>query len=427
MKALINCILYDFDTLKKDYYVLFEREIIDLGPMSEFPGAQTIYNAKGCVVMPGLVVGHTHIYSTFARGWLTPFYPTTFHELLEQMWWNLDQRLDLDSTYVSGLVSGIEFIKNGVTTIIDHHASGKAILGSLNQLKGAICDDSGLRGIFCFESSDRFPIEECIEENVAFGENKTDQCAGLFGMHASMTLSNSSLEQIATARGNLPIHIHVAESHEDQVDSYNKYNKSVIERLNDYELLRTNSILSHCIHLEENEFQILKDKNLFIALNVTSNMNNGVGLPYYKNMKENDLTCILGNDGLGFNITRDMLNFLFAMHHLESNPVDVGMDDLKKVIRNTYEYASQVLGCSLGRIEKGYKADLITLPYIAPTEMTEENAMGHFVYGLCDQFHPRDMICNGELRMKDFKVNLDEERIYSEARRLSKKLWGVYK
>ncbi|TCT16736.1 cytosine/adenosine deaminase-related metal-dependent hydrolase [Natranaerovirga pectinivora] len=423
MKALINADLFDFETYKKNQYVLFDKEIIDVGSMDNCPNVDRAYDCKGSIVTPGLVLGHSHIYSTFARGWITRITPNSFEELLQQMWWKLDSGLNHDAIFYSGLVSGIEFIKNGITTVIDHHASGKDILGSLNKLKESICDEMGLRGIFCFETSDRFNISECIEENMSFSENKTDQYAGLFGMHASMTLSNQTLKRIASDTKNLPIHIHVAESIEDQIHSLEKYRKKVIYRLEEYDLLRKESILSHCIHLDENEMDVLAKKDIVIALNPTSNMNNGVGLPNYKRMKEKGLTCILGNDGLGYNFTREFHNFFYSMHHRELSPLAISLEDIKIIIRNQYTYAEKILGCSLGRFEKGYKADFMAIPYIAPTEITKENIMGHFFYGVCDNFRPRDLWCNGILRMKDYEIKTDQEEIYDSARKLSKKLW----
>lgn len=425
MKALIHGDLFDFEILRKDYYVLFDTQILEVGPMSRFPGAEEVYDCKGCILMPGLVLGHTHMYSTFARGWNIPFSPNNFRELLEQLWWKLDGALDREAVYYSGLVSAVEYIRNGVTTVIDHHASGRSIRGTLRDLKKALCEEMGLRGIFCFETSDRFPIGDCITENREFAKEKSRQCAGLFGMHASMTLSNHTLQKIAEESGELPIHIHAAESIEDQQYSRMRYQKTVIERLEQYGLLRSNSILAHCIHLDEKEIETMAKHDIRVALNPTSNMNNGVGLPDYIQLKKKGIRCILGNDGLGYNITREMLNFVYGMHHAYQSPLGVSLQDLKEIIQNTYRYAESILGCALGKIEKGYEADLICVPYTPPTEWHESNVWGHFFYGILDGFHPRDVWCGGWHRLKNYEVQADTEKIYGEARKVSKRIWDT--
>lgn len=422
MKALIHANLFDFETLKKEYYILFDSQIHEVGPMAQFPGAQEVFDCQGVVVMPGLVVGHAHMYSTFARGWNTSFSPKSFRQLLEQMWWKLDAVLDREAVYQSGLVSGIEYIKNGVTTVIDHHASG-SIKGTLQALKEAICDQSGLRGIFCFETSDRFSIDDCIKENMEFAANQNKQHVGLFGMHAAMTLSDESLRRIANESKNLPIHIHAAESIEDQQNSQQQYQKTVVQRLEQFGLLRPQSILAHCIHLSPEEVETLSQYDVRVALNPTSNMNNGVGLPDYLLFKEKGLRCILGSDGLGYNIAREMLNFHYSMHHRYQDPTLVSIEDVKKLVQNTYDYASSRLGCFLGKLEVGYEADFITIPYSAPTPWESDNALGHFFFGMLDRFTPKEVWCGGVLRMKEYRVLQDEQDIYKEAQTIAKSVW----
>lgn len=423
IKALINARIFNYDSLKENSYVLFNKQIIEIGSMENFKGADEVFDCNNQIVMPGLVNCHSHIYSTFARGWITEFNPKNFVELLEQMWWKLDGVLEEKDIYYSGIVSGMEFIKNGITTVVDHHASGK-IRGSLNLLKRALCDYLGIRGVFCFESSERFPIDECIEENLEFGKNSTDMERGLFGMHACLTLSDEALKKIAKESEGMPIHIHVAESDEDNIDSIKKYNKTPIERLEEYGLLRENSILSHCIYLTEKDMDILAKYKVYIALNPTSNLNNAVGLADVLELEKRNIKCILGNDGLGFNLTREMLNLLFGMHLKYKSPTAYSLDNLKKVIENNYEYAGKLLNCKLGKIEQGYEADFLTLEYNAPTPMNEDNLFGHFFYGMLDNFKPKNVWCNGKIKLKDYKLLEDEEKIYGEARKIAKKIWS---
>lgn len=77
MKALINANIYDFKNFERDCYIIFDKDIEEIGPMKEFKGAEEIYDCKNSIVMPGLINCHTHIYSTFARGMNVPFSPKT--------------------------------------------------------------------------------------------------------------------------------------------------------------------------------------------------------------------------------------------------------------------------------------------------------------------------------------------------------------
>jgi len=104
VKALTHAVLFDFETYRPDSWVLFDEVIVATGPMETFPGADEVIDVAGAWVMPGLVAAHTHFYSAFARGWVTPVSPTSFAELLEQLWWKLDAGLDLEAVAFSGRV-----------------------------------------------------------------------------------------------------------------------------------------------------------------------------------------------------------------------------------------------------------------------------------------------------------------------------------
>ncbi|MCK7487654.1 MAG: amidohydrolase family protein [Bacillus subtilis] len=149
MNALINATIYDFVAYRTNQYVLFDDVIRDVGDMAAYPGVDgTVWDCQGALVLPGFVLAHTHIYSTFARGLSLPFHPTNFQEILDQLWWKLDAQIDKDVIYHSGIAFSADAIKSGVTTLFDHHASGKEIAGTLNQLKRAVVDKAGLARLF---------------------------------------------------------------------------------------------------------------------------------------------------------------------------------------------------------------------------------------------------------------------------------------
>jgi len=425
MIALTHVHYYDFKTYAKDQYIIFDEKIVEVGPMTDFVNQDyEIIEGKGRLVMPGLINGHHHIYSTFARGLMLPFDPDNFQEILDQLWWKLDGSQDLDNVYYSGIVSGVEGVKNGITTIIDHHASGLDIRGSLETLKKAVCDEVGLRGIFCFESSDRFDIDACIEENLSFAKHhQTTKVAGLFGLHAAMSLSEESLTKISKVIGDLPIHIHVAESHMDEDLSLERYGERIIHRLDRHQLLNKNSLLVHCLYVDEAEADLIGKRKCTVALNVTSNMNNGVGLPDHDLLSKAGIPVIIGNDGIASGIAPEWLNLNFAMHHKDLTPVRFGLGQVLEMVNQTYVYASSILGCKMGRIWPGYEADLLMIPYVPPTPMNMENAFGHVCFGLANSFNPSNVWCGGKKILDDYKVEDKLMKTYQEASKSARQLW----
>ncbi|XMB72126.1 amidohydrolase family protein [Mycoplasmatota bacterium WC30] len=427
MKALINARIYDYHNYQENVYIIFDEKIREIGKMSKFKAEKCdeIIDLKNNMVLPGFVCSHTHLYSAFARGMSVPFNPKSFRDVLEQLWWKLDHFLDERMTYLSAFSFGLEQLKKGSTTLIDHHASGH-ILGSLNQIKKALINDLGMRAILAFETSDRFNIEEALKENVNFIENnKSEVCSGLFGLHASFTLSDDTLKKVSERLNNAGIHIHVAESIKDEEDSMKKYNKTVVERLNDFGLINKNSILVHCANVSEKELDIIKAKEATIAINVTSNMNNAVGLPNIRLMEDKGIKLMIGNDGLIQSMPLEYLNAYYTAHLQTKNPVGFSIDGIKKAIINSYDYVNSQLKTKIGKIEEGYDADLISVSYQEFTPLNKDNIFGHLFFGMFPSLNPEYVIASGKLVVRNYKAPIELENKNLEAKQEAAKLWKI--
>lgn len=430
MKAIINARIYDYDKYIENGYVIFDKKIVKVGEMDSFTndGYQLI-DAKGQMLLPNFVCAHSHIYSIFARGLALPFNPKNFQDILDQMWWKLDSQIDNEITYYSGIAAGSEFLLNGVTTIIDHHASGTEIIGSLASLKKALNNTLHMRSILCFESSDRYPIKDCVKENMNFAnKNHTEFVSGLFGMHASMSLSDGSLKLISQKLNNTPIHIHVAESDMDENDCLEKYGTNIISRLDKYNLINKDSLIVHGVFMNDEELDIIKNKGAYIVVNTTSNLNNAVGIPDIKKYMKHNIPIMIGNDGLSSSMATEYLNAMYLTHLKNNNPIAMNNGHIFDIINNAYSYVGRRLGINIGKIRKDYVSDFMLIPYTPFTEMNSNNAFGHVFYGLFPNFRPNDvfvagsrLVKNGELTSKKAKAELIESRKYSE------KLWKKVK
>ena len=163
MYILTNGRLITRDPDARGYYekgaVVYEgSKIVEVGEeaalTAKYPQAEKI-DAKGGVIMPALINAHTHIYSALARGLsIVGNNPTNFLEVLEGTWWAIDRHLSLEGTRASADALYIDCIKQGVTTVFDHHASYCQIPGSLFQI-GESAKKFGIRSCLCYEVSDR--------------------------------------------------------------------------------------------------------------------------------------------------------------------------------------------------------------------------------------------------------------------------------
>lgn len=414
MFALINIRIFDFQDYIEFGYIVFNEKIVEVGDMESFVDkGYEITDGTGHMVMPSLTVAHTHLYSTFARGMDVPFNPNSFQEILDQLWWKLDSHLNEEDIYYSGLTAAAEYAKNGVTSIIDHHAS-KYIRGSLEQLKKSF-EKIGIRGLFCFETSDRFTVEDCIDENQQSGD--------MFGLHASMSLSDETLKKVKNKLGNKPIHIHAAESWFDQESTMSYHGERVVERLNRFGLLNKGSILAHCTHINENEADLIAKNGCYVALNVQSNMNNAVGLPDFKMLEAHGVQCLIGNDGMSTGITGEWLSLMLSMKHKYLSPTAFGLIDLLRIIDNNYNYINNALGIKTGRLKRDFDADLLMIQYNPPTPAYGCNMLGHIVFGLGSNFKPSDVWCRGRRIVKNYRNNPVIDIEIKKARESAGKLW----
>ncbi|MFQ5948288.1 MAG: amidohydrolase family protein, partial [Acidimicrobiia bacterium] len=141
---------------------------------------------------PGLVCAHHHLYSALARGMPPPpATPSTFQEILTQIWWRLDAAVDLEMLRWSATLGALEALEAGTTGIADHHESPNAIEGSLDVIAAA-CAEVGVRVLCSYGVSDRHGpggARRGLEENRRF---VTEGGAGLVGIHAAFTCSNET-------------------------------------------------------------------------------------------------------------------------------------------------------------------------------------------------------------------------------------------
>ena len=418
-----------------------EKRIHAVGTTEElrkrYPKAK-IKNAKGKLLMPGIVNNHMHLYSTFARGIsLKDEPPVNFVQILERLWWRLDKALTKEDLYLTAMIPLLDAVRNGVTSLIDHHASPNYIEGSLSVLQEAF-KKCGLRGSFCYEISDRDGDERRdagFEENAEFIRKlklENDRAyTGMIGLHASFTLSDTSLERAADLAKSLDtgVHIHVAEDQADNEDAIKRGYRSVVDRLHKFNLTGPESIFVHGVHCDSHDIQTLGLTKTNIVHNPRSNMNNAVGCSPLEKMLEEKINVSFGTDGMSASPLEDLAvaNILHKHHH--GDPRKIYGEAWKMFAENGPRLSSQMFGTKMGVIEEGSAPDLVLWDYIPPTPVTAGNTYGHLTFGLpFSRVHTT--ICQGKTLMEDGKITFleegEEEEMMSKSRELAQGLWDRF-
>jgi putative selenium metabolism protein SsnA len=383
---------------------------------------EEVVDLDGAVLLPGLVNAHTHLYSTLARGLPPPLPPPkTFRQILERLWWRLDRALDEESVAVSALSGGLEAALSGTTVLIDHHSSPGFIRGSLDTVRGAL-EQIGLRSCLCYEVTDRNGeegVSQGLEENVAFQKNhQTPLTRGMVGAHASLTLSEDTLDRLAGAVSDTgsSIHVHVGEDMADVEDCRHRFTMTLRERLERHGLIVSRAILAHCVHLAESEIEEVHRLGGWIAHNPRSNMNNAVGRAPVQAMKR----AALGTDGVDQDMFAEVRScYLMLRDAGQPKAAETAL----QLLVGGHRLAAALFGLPFGKLDAGAPADLLVLDYASPTPLHADNVAGHLLFGL-SRAHVESVMVAGRWVVRGRKpVAVDAGDVQRRAREVAGRLW----
>ncbi len=388
-------------------------------------------DAKGGVIMPAFINTHEHIYSAMARGLsINGYNPKGFLDILDGQWWTIDRNLTLEQIKYSAMDTIIASIRNGVTTIFDHHASFGQIKGSLFTI-AEVAKELGMRACLCYEVSDRDGIKkakESVMENAEFIryalKDDTDMVAGMMGMHAQFTISDQTMELAAANKPQeVGYHIHVAEGIEDLHDCLKKYGKRIVDRLMDWDILGEKTLLGHCIYINSHEMELIKDTDTMVVHNPESNMGNACGCPPVLELVHRGIVTGLGTDGYTHDMT-ESFKVANVLHKHQLCDANAAWGEAPQMLfEHNATIANRYFKAPLGVLKAGAAADVIVVDYDPPTKLDQTNCNGHILFGMTG----RDVVTtigNGKVLMQDREVKVaDTREVMAKCREASAKLW----
>ncbi|MEM4188304.1 MAG: amidohydrolase family protein [Candidatus Hadarchaeum sp.] len=427
-------------TMDKDRRIIADGSIaIDEGRIVSVKKGSTakskpeeVIDARGKIIMPGLICSHTHLYGMLLRAAplkIEP--PTDFSQILQRVWWPMDEAMTKEDAYASALISCLEFIKTGTTLFADTFSGPNALPGVLDRISAAV-EQSGMRGIISFEATERHTHAEGArgtKENERFilkaKKERKHRVHGMFSIHASFTVSDELFRYVRdlASRYKVPLTIHVSEGLCDLYHNYERYGKRTVERLQDAEVLGPDVVLAHCVHVNDEELAIIKKTGAKVAHNPMSNMLNAVGVAPVVKMLNMGIPVGLGNDGYIFDGFEN-IRAAFLLHK-------IGLRDPRAISAMEALEMATIRGAELygleneiGSIEPGKLADLIIVnPRRAPTPIFPESVVGHLV-NTASGNDVETVIVGGNILMRDRKMlSMEEEEVIKTSRKSAEKLW----
>jgi putative selenium metabolism protein SsnA len=402
------------------------------GEITKHSKTDEIVDASGSIVMPGLICSHTHLYGILLRGAklnITP--PSDFTQILQRIWWPVDENLTFDDAYASALVACLEFLKTGTTTFADTYSGPNSIEGVLDRIAKAV-DEVGIRGLLSFEATERHSQEEGergVRENVRFTtrmkREKRSRVHPLFSLHASFTVTDELIRSVRelASKYSVPITIHTSEGLGDPQHNMERYGKRTIERLRDVGLLAPDVVLAHCVHLYDSELDIVAKSEAKVAHNPMSNMLNAVGTARVPDMLRRGIRVGLGNDGYIFDGFENMRAAYLIHRSVTRDPNAI---DAYEILEMATIRGSELYGLEkqIGSIERGKRADLIVIkPDILPTPLNSDSVVGHLTNTITGD-DVRTTIVDGRIVMRDRTVTtLDEVDAQRKGQDAAAALW----
>jgi cytosine/adenosine deaminase-related metal-dependent hydrolase len=376
-------------------------------------------DARGALVMPGMINTHTHAAMTVFRG-LGDDVPDRLRKLIFPLEKALVTR---DLVYWGSLHGMIEMIEGGVTTFVDMYYFEDEVARGAKQL--------GLRGVLG-ETIVNFPAPDApaayggldYAKKFAAAYRGDPLVTPALAPHAPYSLDADHLKEIArdSAALDLPVLIHLAEMTDEVATLRKERNQTPVEYLDALGLLNRRLIAAHCIFVNDTDIALLKARDAGVAHNMVANIKSAKGVAPALKMYQDGLRVGLGTDGPMSGNTLDVigqLGYVAKVHKLDRK--DRNVMPAVNVVDMATRGGARALHreANLGSLERGKLADVILLDREGTHLIPFYDAYSALVYAA----GPKDVrtsIIHGRVVMEDRKIlTCDVAEVRRQIRRLA--------
>ncbi|MDX2440045.1 MAG: amidohydrolase [Desulfobacterales bacterium] len=421
----------DFDIIKHGIICIKDGRLVRISAKAheqELPDSREVIDAKGGIVLPGLVNTHTHLPMTLFRG-LADDLPLNIW-LNEHIFPAEKENINPKSVRYGTLLACSEMLLSGTTTCCDGYFLEEIVAEAVNE--------SGIRailgqGVIDFPAPGVADPSENIKTAVAFVKKWLGVSPNIIPSifcHSPYTCSTRTLKDAKTAADNkgLLFQIHVSETKQELNQIQSEHRMTPVEYLDSIGILDANTLLAHCVWIDDHDIEIIAKQNAKISHNPESNMKLAAGVAPVPRFLDSGITVGLGTDGCASNNNLDLfqeMDTTAKLHKVISHDPTV-MDAKSVIIMATIGGAKAIgLGNEIGSIEVGKQADLIIIDTDKPHLTPLYNPVSHIVYAASGS-DVRDVLVAGEFLVRNRKLltlDLDEtlERVTEISKVISSK------
>ncbi|MEF9951848.1 MAG: amidohydrolase [Clostridium sp.] len=396
-------------------------KIVYIGENNDFQ-PDKIIDGEDKIAMPGLINAHTHIPMSLLRNYANDL--PLFQWLSEKIW-PIEGKFNEEHIYWGSMLSIAEMIKTGTTTFNDMYFF-------MEDMAKAVCE-TGIRASLARgmmgESGDgdvRFDELRSLYKN--YNNAGNGRITVMAGPHAPYTCSDEYLKSVMDIADemDLPIHIHLSESKGEVDDSFSSKGISPIEHMDNIGLFNRKTIAAHCVHLSEDDIDILKKRNVSVAYNPGSNLKLGNGFAPICSMLEKGVNVALGTDGASSNNNQNMFEEMnLASIVNKSVTGDTTKVPAIKAIEMATINGARALGIEdkVGSIEVGKCADIILVDMDKPHLYPHLDPIASIVYS-AQGSDVSDVLVNGNVVMENYKLTtINFKEVKDNIKRLTSTLY----
>ena len=376
-------------------------------------------NAKNMLVMPGLINTHTHLAMSIFRGYKAD---KKLMDWLENAIFPVEDKLKPEDIYWNSYLSCLEMIKSGTTTCNDMYFG-------MNKTVEAI-RDTGLRAVVAWcikDDSIKDKVEQTREYARTYNNDKNGKIKINVSADAPHTCNPDTIKLCVDLAKelNTGLHIHLAETIDEETKIKSRYNKRSTEYLNDLDVFDVPVVLAHGIYVSDSDIEILKKIKGGISHNPISNCKLSSGICDVVKLRKNGINIGLGTDGIGSTTTMDMFEEMKTAAYLQKvntmEPSSISAYDILKMA--TIEGA-KVLGLEneIGTLEPGKKADMIFIKTDKLHMCPANDVCANLVYS-SNGADVESVMIDGKVIMQNRKmINLDEKQVMRQVKKIAKRL-----
>lgn len=409
------------DKIKKASILIVDNTIEEISNDLSVTDASKVIDGTNKITMPGLVNTHSHVAMTLLRGvgddeelqtWLNDYI------------WPKEAKLDEKLVYAGSNLAMAEMIKTGTTTFNDMYfymeETAKAV------------EESGIRGVLGYGMIDLFDDEKRKQEIKATKnliKNSHNTANGRVQVavapHAPYTCSKELLSESKKLanKHNLKLHIHVSETQQEVNDLEKQRNQTPFEYLDSIDLLDENTIAAHGVWTTDNEMKLLKEKQVSISHNPSSNMKLASGIAPVSKYIKKDINVAIGTDGVSSNNNLDMFSEMKLTALLQKvNNMNAKTLPAQATFNMATENGARALGINTGSIKEGKLADIVLVNMNVPHMIPVRNPLSNIIYSALGS-DVDTVICDGQLLLEDKKLlTINEEDAIYDAKLAAQQL-----